>query len=53
MITLVDTNILLDIFGADRKFGQISSEALRVCLLEGAVHACEIVWVETATAFSE
>lgn len=53
MITLVDTNILLDIFGADRKFGQISSEALRVCLLEGAVHACEIVWVETATAFPD
>lgn len=51
MITAVDTNILLDIFGADSKFGYASSDLLRKCLKEGAVHACEIVWVETATAF--
>ncbi|MDX1901836.1 MAG: type II toxin-antitoxin system VapC family toxin [Gammaproteobacteria bacterium] len=51
MITLIDTNILLDIFGADPKFGHASSKMLRKCLKEGAVHACEIVWAETATAF--
>lgn len=51
MITLVDTNVLLDIFGADIRFGRASSEHLRRCLKEGAVHACEIVWVETAVAF--
>ncbi len=51
MITAVDTNVLLDIFGADPKFGHTSSEALRDCLQEGAAHACEIAWVETATAF--
>lgn len=52
MITVVDTNILLDVFGADSKFGQASSQLLRRCLREGSVHASEIVWVETATSFS-
>src|SRR5688572_26990513 len=51
MITMVDTNILLDIFGADKAFGLASSETLRKCLKEGAVLACEVVWAETATAF--
>ena len=47
----VDTNVLLDIFGADAKFGEISAEAARQCLSEGALVACEAVWAETATAF--
>lgn len=53
MITLIDTNVLLDVFGADPKFSQASAQMLRRCLREGSVHACEIVWVETATAFSD
>lgn len=53
MITLIDTNILLDIFRGDPKFGQVSSEALKQCLAEGAIQACDIVWVETATAFPD
>ena len=51
MITAVDTNVLLDIFGADPAFGQRSAELLKRCLSEGAVHACDVVWAETATAF--
>ena len=51
MITAVDTNILLDIFGADPEFGIRSSEALRACLREGRLIACEIVWAETASFF--
>ncbi|CAN5280032.1 type II toxin-antitoxin system VapC family toxin [soil metagenome] len=51
MITAIDTNILLDIFGADPKFGNASAEALRQCMREGAVHACEAVWVETGVFF--
>lgn len=51
MITAVDTNVLLDVFGADAKFGEASAEALRECLGEGALVACEAVWAETATAF--
>jgi predicted nucleic acid-binding protein len=53
MITAVDTNILLDVFGADASFGQASANALRLCLAAGAVVACEIVWAETAAAFTE
>jgi predicted nucleic acid-binding protein len=51
LITAVDTNVLLDIFGADAKFGEASAEAVRQCLSEGALVACEAVWAETATAF--
>jgi predicted nucleic acid-binding protein len=51
LITAVDTNVLLDIFGADAKFGEASTEAMRQCLSEGALVACEAVWAETATAF--
>jgi predicted nucleic acid-binding protein len=51
LITAVDTNVLLDIFGADTKFGAGSAEAMQRCLREGTVVACEAVWVETATAF--
>lgn len=51
MITAIDTNVLLDIFGADPKFGEASAEAVRRCLEEGALVACEAVWAETATAF--
>jgi predicted nucleic acid-binding protein len=51
LITAVDTNVLLDIFGADPKFGEASAEAVRQCLEEGALVACEAVWAETATAF--
>jgi len=51
LITAVDTNVLLDIFGADAKFGEVSAQAVRQCLSEGALVACEAVWAETATAF--
>ncbi len=53
MITAVDTNVLLDVFGADANFGQISARALRSCLAAGAVVACEVVWAETAAAFPD
>lgn len=52
MITAVDTNVLLDIFGADPLFGHRSAGLLKQCLAEGAVYACDVVWAETATAFS-
>lgn len=51
MITAVDTNVLLDIFGADATHGIRSANALRGCLREGALVACEAVWAETAVAF--
>lgn len=51
MITAVDTNVLLDIFGADAAFGSRSAAALRGCIAEGQVIACEVVWAETSTSF--
>lgn len=52
MITAVDTSVLLDVFGADPKFGPSSAAALRTCLDEGRVVACEVVWAETGASFS-
>jgi len=51
VITAVDTNVLLDVFGADPRFGPRSSTALRACLREGRVLACDVVWTETASLF--
>lgn len=53
MITAIDTNILLDVFGADAKFAVASAEALRRCLIEGSLIACEAVWAETASVFGD
>ncbi len=51
MITAVDTSVLLDVFGADSEFGPRSAEALRGCLAEGSLIACEVVWAETGASF--
>ena len=51
MITAVDTSVLIDVFGADSRFGAMSADALRRCLNEGAVVACMVVWSETRVAF--
>ena len=53
MITAIDTNILIDILEPDPSFGPASREALRRCLQEGSVVACEVVWAEVLTAYSE
>jgi len=52
MITLVDSNILIDVFGAHPEHGPASARTLRQCLHAGAVHACEIVWAEVASIFA-
>ena len=51
MITAVDTNILLDVFANDPTFGARSLAALRACLVEGPVIACDVVWAELVAAF--
>jgi predicted nucleic acid-binding protein len=53
LITAIDTNVLLDVFGADPKFAPASSEAIRDCLREGALVASEVVWAESATVFGD
>ena len=52
MITAVDTSVLIDVFGADPRFGATSAAALRAALNAGAVVACSIVWGETRAAFA-
>lgn len=51
MITAVDTSVILDIFGADATFGLRSKEALRTCIAQGRLVACEVVWTEVAGFF--
>ena len=51
MITAVDTNVLLDVFAADPTFGTRSLAAVRACLAEGPLVACEVVWAELHAAF--
>ncbi len=51
MITAVDTNVLLDVFAADPVHLESSQLALRECLAEGTLIACEVVWAETAAFF--
>lgn len=53
MITAVDTSVLLDIFLDDPAFSAPSAAALRKCITEGALTACDIVWAETASAFPD
>ena len=53
MITAVDTNVLLDVFGANQKYGVASAGALDRCAAEGSLVASAVVWSETAAAFAE
>ena len=51
MITAVDTNVLLDVFLADPRFGSASGQCLREALRIGAIVACDAVWAETVAVF--
>jgi predicted nucleic acid-binding protein len=53
MITAVDSNVLLDVFTADARYGASSRDALRRCWAEGSLVACEVVWAEVAAAFAD
>ena len=53
MITAVDTSVLIDVFAADPTYGAASEEALRRCLAEGVLSACDVVWAETRAAFPD
>lgn len=53
MITAVDSNVLIDILGADPTFGPRSLEAARRCSHDGVLIACEAVWAEVLAAFPQ
>ncbi len=52
MITSVDTNVLVDVLEADPTFGEVSRAALKRCLREGSIVACDVVWAEVATIYA-
>jgi predicted nucleic acid-binding protein len=51
VITALDTSVLLDLFGADPKFGPGSRDAVRSCREQGGLVACDVVWAEVGAAF--
>jgi predicted nucleic acid-binding protein len=51
MITAVDTSVLIDVFEPDPEHGPQTAQALRTCLREGRLVACEVVWAEIAGQF--
>jgi predicted nucleic acid-binding protein len=53
LITAVDSSVLIDVFRADVEFGQRSADALRACLSQGGLIACEVVFAEVAAGFEE
>jgi predicted nucleic acid-binding protein len=50
--TAVDSSVLLDVLGADPRFGARSREALRAAYDAGALVACEVVWAEVRAHFA-
>jgi predicted nucleic acid-binding protein len=53
LITAIDTNVLIDILGADPQFGRQSLAAARRCRHEGILIACDAVWAEVLAAFPD
>jgi predicted nucleic acid-binding protein len=53
MITAVDTNVLLDVFAADPKYGLGSIRSLKLCQHEGRLVVCEIVLAELSRYFNQ
>lgn len=52
MKTALDSSVVLDVLGADSRFGERSREALRSAYDSGALLACEVVWAEVRAHFA-
>ncbi|MGB0678370.1 MAG: type II toxin-antitoxin system VapC family toxin [Polyangiales bacterium] len=53
MITALDTNVAIDVFSADPRFGLSSQAALRQALTDGRVVVSSIAHAEIAAFFSD
>lgn len=51
MITAVDTNVLLDLLGADPTHGPRALQTLRQCSAEGKLVVSDVVWAEISAWF--
>lgn len=53
MITAVDTSVLISVFTAEPGFGEQAARALRLCIAQGRLVACEAVWAEVRHGFGD
>jgi predicted nucleic acid-binding protein len=53
VITAVDSSVLIDVFRGDASFGRRSADALRACLAQGGLIACDVVLAEVAAGFED
>ena len=53
MITAVDTNVLLDVFIPDDRYGPRSREWLSAAYTSGAVVICDVVYAELVPSFTD
>lgn len=53
MITAIDSSVLLDVFKNDPNYCMASAEALRRCIADGSLVACDIVWAEVSAGFTD
>jgi len=52
VITVVDTNVVLDVLADDSRFASPSAHAMQAALMDGALMACDVVWAEIGAWFS-
>ena len=52
MITFVDTNVLLDVFLPDPKWGEPSKNSLDQAFIQGSLIINEIIYAELAPQFA-
>ena len=53
MTYAVDSNVILDILYADPKYVQPSTDALKKAATDGELIACDVVWAETSSHFTD
>ena len=53
MITVVDTNVILDVLNDDPRFASASIRAMREALGDGALMACDVVWAEVGAWYAQ
>ena len=52
MISVVDTNVILDVLNDDPRFATASIRAMQDALGDGALMACDVVWAEVGAWFA-
>ena len=52
MISVVDTNVILDVLNDDPRFATASIRAMQGALGDGALMACDVVWAEVGAWFA-